>query len=113
MASPFDRHDFVIQGHRFVEDIPGVSEQSWLWAISILATLYSVLILMIRGAIKWGCFGVCDWVLLAAYVRNLRQIVTRDVLTIPGRIFHHSDLPLGGTELGSGQDCWPCRWKEI
>ncbi|GAB7344805.1 hypothetical protein MBLNU457_3266t1 [Dothideomycetes sp. NU457] len=68
MGSPFDRDGFVISGHRFVEDIPGVSEQAWLWAISILATLYSVLVLMIRGAIKWGCFGVCDWVLLGAYV---------------------------------------------
>jgi len=66
-VSPF-RTEYIIQGHRFVEDIPGVQDQAWLWAISILAIVYSVLVLIIRGVIKWGCFGVCDWVLLAAYV---------------------------------------------
>lgn len=109
MGSPFNRNDFVVQGHRFVEDIPGVSEQSWLWAISILATLYSVLVLIIRGAIKWGCFGICDWVLLVGYVHNLKQTATSDVLMMPGRIFRYSDLPLGRTELGSRQGRWTRR----
>jgi len=105
MGSPF-QIDYVVRGHRFVEDIPGVSDQAWLWAISILAILYAVLVLIIRGVIKWGCFGVCDWVLLAAYVSNLTHTITA-LLTISGHLLHRTNLPLGGSELGSGQSCRP------
>ena len=106
MGSPF-HIEYAIHGQRFVEDIPGVSDQAWLWAISILAILYAVLVLIIRGVIKWGCFGVCDWVLLAAYVSNSIHTVTHVFLTVSGHMLHHTNLPLGGSQHGVGQSCRP------
>lgn len=53
--------------HRFAQDSAD-SHQAWLWVTSLLALIYSLLVIIIRIIIKWGVFGMCDWVLALAYV---------------------------------------------
>ncbi|TKX18674.1 hypothetical protein C1H76_9464 [Elsinoe australis] len=53
--------------HRFAQDSAD-SHQAWLWVTSLLALIYSLLVIIIRIIIKWGVFGMCDWVLALAYL---------------------------------------------
>ncbi|PNS14008.1 hypothetical protein CAC42_6521 [Sphaceloma murrayae] len=52
---------------RFAEDSAD-SHQAWLWVTSLLALVYSVLVIIVRIIIKWGVFGLCDAVLAVAYL---------------------------------------------
>ncbi|KAG8632047.1 hypothetical protein KVT40_001187 [Elsinoe batatas] len=55
---------------RFAQDTAD-SHQAWLWVTSLLALIYSMLVIIIRIVIKWGVFDVCDSVLAVAYVVSL------------------------------------------
>ncbi|KAF4551664.1 Hypothetical protein D9617_12g035520 [Elsinoe fawcettii] len=56
--------------YRFAQDTAD-SHQAWLWVTSLLALIYSMLVIIIRMVIKWGVFDVCDSVLAVAYVLSL------------------------------------------
>lgn len=56
-----------MSGHRFAHDTPE-SHQAWLWIVSLLALIYSFLILGVRAIIKWRLYGLDDVVLLIGYV---------------------------------------------
>jgi len=57
-------------GHRLFHDVPGVSAQAWLWVASVISLAYSLMALAIRIILKRKCWGLCDWILILAYVSH-------------------------------------------
>ncbi|KAF2155682.1 hypothetical protein K461DRAFT_265204 [Myriangium duriaei CBS 260.36] len=55
---------------RFAQDTPD-SQQAWLWVASLLALIYSILVLGVRVVFKWKVFSTCDVLVLMAYALSI------------------------------------------